>query len=298
MNIEEFGKIMVNELEGALGDEYEVEYKEMLKNNSVVNHTICIKKTDENISPAIYIDSFYEEYKRGTSIGKLVDDYIGIYREHSPKEPIDMSFYTDFSNVVNNLSFKVVNKAGNEKMLIDVPYREYEDLALVPMCLFESDEIGKGNIVIKNNHLDMWEISIEELWENVMEYSPVNSPVKLRDLLQLLEEINKIKLPENTDERRMIVAGNSNDFYGAGVIFYPGVLKELSERLGGDIFIIPSSVHEVIALKACKEDKDGMSLRDIIKEVNTTTLEPKDFLSDNLYLYEAKADKLRIYNEE
>ena len=68
-------------------------------------------------------------------------------------------------------------------------------------------------------------------------------------------------------------------------MLYPGVLKEMADRIGGDFFIIPSSVHEVILLPDTDKGLNE-ALKQLIWEVNRTKVAPEEVLSDALYRYD------------
>lgn len=44
----------------------------------------------------------------------------------------------------------------------------------------------------------------------------------------------------------MYVLSNRERSWGAGCILYPGELKKAASRLGGDLVVLPSSVHETM----------------------------------------------------
>ena len=71
---------------------------------------------------------------------------------------------------------------------------------------------------------------------------------------------------------------------GAGTILYDGVLKRFAEKAGCDIYILPSSLHEVLlvpgTMKISVDD-----LKEMVKDVNRTVVSAEDFLSDNVYVY-------------
>jgi len=87
----------------------------------------------------------------------------------------------------------------------------------------------------------------------------------------------------------MFVATNSKKVNGAGVILYDGLLRTFAEKIGGDFFILPSSVHEVIFVPA-NGDIDARHLIQMVKEVNATEVAPDEVLSDNVYMYHADED--------
>ena len=87
----------------------------------------------------------------------------------------------------------------------------------------------------------------------------------------------------------MFVATNSKKVNGAGVILYDGLLRTFAEKIGGDFYILPSSVHEVIFVPA-NGDMDARYLIQMVKEVNATEVSPDEVLSDNVYMYHADTD--------
>ena len=75
--------------------------------------------------------------------------------------------------------------------------------------------------------------------------------------------------------------------HGAGVLAYPGFLDVAAQKFGGDFFIIPSSVHEVLLMK----DEGGITakeMQDIISSVNQNEVAPEERLSDHAYRYDSK----------
>ncbi|WP_155828119.1 DUF5688 family protein [Butyrivibrio sp. VCB2006] len=299
MKIEDFGMVVADEIRIILGSEYTIEYKEVTKTNGVTYHALLIKKENENIAPTIYIDSFYNSYKEGTDRKILVNDIITLYRENVPKMGFDVSFFTDFSNACKHLSFKVMNYKRNKKELMDIPYKKLEDLALVPICLITDDALGEGSITIKNEHLRHWEVSFDELWENVWENAEVIAPVKCRGLFETVNSLHGGDLFDPEDfPRDMFVVSNTKETYGAAAAFYPGYLEKLSEELGKDLVVLPSSVHETIVMCA-PDDRDGLDgLIRIVQEVNQSVICEEDFLSESIYYYSMEDKKISAMNLE
>ena len=69
-------------------------------------------------------------------------------------------------------------------------------------------------------------------------------------------------------------------------------LGSLFDGSGGRIFILPSSVHELIAI-ADDGNVSPQMLKDIVRDINRTTLNEQEFLSDSVYRYE-KGGELKI----
>ena len=71
------------------------------------------------------------------------------------------------------------------------------------------------------------------------------------------------------------------------------MLEQLAERIGGDYYMIPSSVHEFLLVPRERE-QDREELKKMIAEVNRTELPPEEVLSEHLYLYCSREREVRI----
>ena len=67
----------------------------------------------------------------------------------------------------------------------------------------------------------------------------------------------------------------------------------IAEKVGGDYFVLPSSVHEVLIMPK-SEDMDPKELRNMVQNVNVTQVAEGEILSDQVYEYDAKTHKLGI----
>jgi hypothetical protein len=108
---------------------------------------------------------------------------------------------------------------------------------------------------------------------------------ELQDMIR--EEVEKIKMDEDME---MYVMTNTLKSNGAACITYPGIIREFAEKMKKDIYIIPSSVHEVILIPGIDWEREEID--EIIREVNRTQLSPVEILSDHVYIY--RRDKNQI----
>ncbi len=296
MEIKEFGAILSEKMGDALGEGYSVECNDIVKNNGLVYHGLTVRKEGENIAPTIYVDNYYEEYKKGMMMQRIVNSVLSTYRRSLPGKDANVDFFMDFSKVSEKLYYRMVNYKKNKEKLRNVPIKRVLDLALVPVCYFEDKTMGCGSITINNRHLELWEITSEELWENVAESAPLVAPVKMRNLSEFIGRL----IGEEDIAYEMCgsyVLTNKHENYGAGVILYPGVLKDIADDHECDLYIIPSSIHECIVIAQMGFMMDTDSLRSMIREVNVEAVAEEEVLSDNLYMYDREEDRLFVVKD-
>ena len=57
-----------------LGQEYTVELREVQKNNGVVLQGLTIRKGEDNVTPTIYLNSFWEAYEGGVTFADIIKE--------------------------------------------------------------------------------------------------------------------------------------------------------------------------------------------------------------------------------
>ena len=91
----------------------------------------------------------------------------------------------------------------------------------------------------------------------------------------------------------MYVLTNKQKMFGAGVIFYPGILELIESILGDHFYILPSSVHECI-LVPDQGQYSRIELKRMVKEVNDSQVEDEEILSYEIYYYDCKKEALMM----
>lgn len=94
----------------------------------------------------------------------------------------------------------------------------------------------------------------------------------------------------------MYVLTNDRTLNGAAALFYPGVQEMVAEKMQGDYFVLPSSVHEVLIVPD-DGNMDFKELREMVKEVNGTQVQPDEVLTGEVYSYDRQNKKLMVAEE-
>jgi len=97
---------------------------------------------------------------------------------------------------------------------------------------------------------------------------------------------------EANRKKPMYVATNTERMNGAITILYDGLLQDFAERVGDDLYLMPSSLHEMIIVPAMGTKPQGLGL--IVQDYNRLLAEPGEILSDSLYYYDRFTGSVRI----
>lgn len=303
--MEAFAGTVKTAMEAYYGADYKVTVQDVQKNNGLVLTGITILKKDCNIAPTIYLNQAFEQYQEGRTLESICREFIRVYEEHKVQTDFDVSCVTDFSKVQSRICYKLVNAGKNEVLLADTPHILLEDLAVVFYILVSSEAEGTGTITIKNNMLEIWDVNTDALYELAL----TNTQQLFRGTVKSMANVMMDILSEQMDEESameffdmmvgendmipMYVCTNTMKLNGAGVILYNGLLQEFADRVGSDVFILPSSIHETLLIPA-NADMDTEYLRDMVRTVNRTEVAPDEILSDNVYYYSRLTDRVEL----
>lgn len=291
MNFEEFTNMIVKYVSDRLEDVL-VTVHPVKKNNGVELQGLIFRDKG-NMSPTIYIDSYYRQYEENRPLADIVDDIVKTYQDNKLDDTVDTSFFTDFTNVKSCIICNLVNYERNKELLEDIPHYRFLDLAIVFKVHLNSFINGMATVLIHNNHLAIWNISKETLRDLAIVNTPRIFPYTLTDMGSLLGELlgEDDICGEFRPEVPMYVLSNNVRMHGAVSLLYNDVLKELSNRLNTDLCILPSSVHETIILPVSGEIRTE-EFCEMVREVNTTQLSREEILSDHVYYYVRESNEI------
>lgn len=273
--------------------EYEIEsvrIDKVSKNNGIECTGIIILLKEEYIAPNIYLDYYYMLYKQG----KNLDDILNMIKEEYIKARNTMSktdFNLDILDHQDNVIIKLVNYEENKDKLKDCPYIEFLDLAITFRFVVKLDEYGMASSLISNNDLIRWNITKDELYDIAMENTRRMFPHRIRCMEEFVPRIDEI-CPDLENRDKFYVLTNESGVNGATCLIYKDVVRDFAYKMEKNVYIIPSSVHEVILLSC--ENVEPESLKSMVKEINKFIVSKVDYLSDNVYLYDLETDKITI----
>lgn len=262
------------------------------KNNGTVRKGITLSREGINISPIIYLEEYFERFKRGSSLEYITAEILRLYQEVCFYKPWKEKNFEDYEEIKDRIVYRLINREANEKMLKDVPFVPYLDLAIVFYVLLEVNRFGTATMAICNEHLKIWKISEKELFRQAEK----NTSVLLRDEFQtmsaVIEELTSQEILSE-EEDVMYVLSNQIRSYGASAILYQGRLEAIGMYLKSNYYVLPSSVHEVIVIPE-NEAMGIQSLSAIVQEINQTQVQEEEVLSNHAYYYDRKKKVLSM----
>ena len=271
------------------GEGGKIAINHVIKNNGREMDGLVIMEKDRDIAPTIYLDSFYEMYIQGENIEKIIRQIEIIYRENRDNITFDVNILKNFDTIKDKIVYKIVNHKSNEKLLEQVPHKRILDLAVVFYCLLDNCG-GKGaTALIYNNNLKNWNVTVDDVYKAALKNTPdllhsrISSMSALFDKCGVSVDGKEVDLKDYVPSD-MYVLTNETKINGAACILYDNVLYDFAQKLGKDLYILPSSIHEVILLPKLPIFEKN-ELINMVREVNTEGVAADEILSDNVYEY-------------
>ncbi|MBP0970387.1 MAG: hypothetical protein J5744_09605 [Oscillospiraceae bacterium] len=275
-----------------------IRIEEKRKNNDLVLHGIAILPEGMSAIPLIYLENYYGRYiNEGRDPDDLAQDIVDLFCKHMP-EVADIKIPDlSFRSVKDLLRVRLINSRSNPELLSELVSRPvgcgfsltaYIDL---PSGSGVSGMIQVTRELAAKNGYDETLVINNAVWN-----SSVRDPARLTDITEMLygnEDSDLLKEGTITDRSHPLVLSNKSGELGAAALFYPGMMKKISEITGGDYYVLPSSVHELIILPDSSELDSGRLMETVLK-VNRFMLGIEEKLCDRVFLYRSDIDRLIV----
>lgn len=289
MNYQSFLEEVRIQLGACVGPEVDLFIQSMPGNNGTSCDSLILQYPLCNIAPAVCLTPYYHRYLEGVSLEDICSDILDTCRRQQPSEYFDTSRYTDFSKVKSRIVMRLVSYPRNEWMLADVPHVCFLDLAVIFYCLLYAGSDSQASILIRNDHLKLWDADIDTVCRLAEQNTPVLLPQQVTPMYRLLDQLVPAGgiLPEHSRDLPIYVATNSYRTNGASAIFYDRLLRQTADRFTSDLILLPSSIHEFLLLPA-EDSSDLEAYGQMVREVNETQLADDEVLADHAYYYDRK----------
>ena len=302
-----FKKRITEEVLKIKEDTLEVILKEMTKNNGTVHSALEFREQGEVVSVLVYLAPYFEDYNAGVSLKELAEDIYSSYQENKKHGRIFESsiWRNDYETVPDKVIYKLINYHQNRELLEEIPHIRLCDLAIIFCLLVEQSGNYLATVVICKEHMERWGMDTQMLMELAKKNTKRLLPAKIRNMSEVMQEIARNYLGNDTEktaldemlsmpsEIPLYVLSNHINTNGAITMLYEGILRDFAAVLEHDLIILPSSIHEVLLVpyegELCMEE-----LKEMVRHVNRTEVAKEEVLSDNVYIYSRKTDKISI----
>ncbi|WP_320810768.1 DUF5688 family protein [Blautia sp.] len=280
--------------------------QDTIKHNDQALHGIMFSDRDASpIAPVLYLNNFYEAYQDGRYLEDVMNDIaestVATCSIGFPFSPEDTkAFISNYEAAKEHLTIHLCDTSENRERLKELVHTELSDYSMtyhiqIPQ---KSDPDHVASVAVTESLLNSWGISKGELHQDALLVQQNSHPMLCNLESVMLQTMGFGSKPVNLLEEAadpsydaqstmMYVLTNTDKMHGASLIAQEDILKKASDCLGGDYYVLPSSVHELLLLPA-SGDLTAKDLVDMVKQVNATEVSEEDRLSDKVQFYNSE----------
>lgn len=301
LNYETFKKIVKENFT----DYMPVEFRETVdiityKKNNVVLDGLGIK--GDNIFPVICINDIYDRYQKCGNFDEAMKNASELMMSAYKRVPvIKNSIYEEPEKKV---IFQLINTENNKAILDEIPHREFLNLSIIYRLVIDNtDELQSSKITYEL--AEKLKLDEDSLFKCSVENTKKIFPPTIKSMTEFFKQTyQKVGMPVELAELMMEeipplwVISNEKRLFGAASMLYKDVLQELSNRFQSDLYILPSSVHEALAIPVENNTSDIENIENIEKleamvtEVNQAEVAIDERLSNQIFRYNRKSQEL------
>ena len=232
-----------------------------------------IIEREDGVSPSICLQELYENYECTGDFDELMEFIDYVYKMPSPK--VDRGTMLSWEESKTKIYPVLVNKERNISALsrAEVVFQEFLDLLII-YCLEINLPDGKASVKITQFMLKAWGISEEQL--------------KVQCFANEKYEISNFA--------GMYILTNEDNYRGSAGMVFSNKLKEFADDMESDIYMLPSSTHELILLEKDDNLYSVEELKRMVVEINSDTsiISAEDYLSDSVYVYQRDCHEIKL----
>lgn len=254
---------------------YEVSLEKVAKVNRDFVEMIAISNKDTHEVPAIDVKELWDDAnRRGMSYEEMsreVMKRLDLTLKEVPEVVID-----DLNDFKSRAILTLINTEKNQNMLSYVPHREYYEFSIVYRIIVHEDEEATTSGIVTNEMLEKAGYTEEELYK--FAYENTRKDVNISKMFG------------------MYVLTTKRGMYGAASILFPEMIKEIADHYGCDLYLIPSSTCEWMAVpvRTIAGSGGAAEVNEMIREANSVAVEEEEILGERSYYYDYKTGEIRV----
>ena len=251
MNYENFKEIVMEKFMDYMPENYRGMELAIIPVNkaNVMLDGLIIRGIGENGSPIIYVDDMYKEYQDCGNLEQCIMKQCNAMVRAIKEMPV-VSIDSILKDAKEKIVFQIINTQLNRAMLDKMPHRHFMDISIIYKIIVNEDQRGIQSVKVTDEIAGLLGMNEEQLFRCAVENTKRIFPTTVRSMNEVLKDMclyNGVPdddigmiLDERMADQAMWVISNTACINGAANMLYENVLHELAEKLGSNLYILPS----------------------------------------------------------
>ena len=204
--------------------------------------------------------------------------------------------FNNYDDIRDHLRVRLMDIKSNTDKMQDLIY-EPVGCGMALVAYMEMDDyLAEGAIAnVPKSFAQMEGASRRLIMHDAMTGSVAAEKPRLSPIQDMLLGIgeNMLVTSGKVEGEMPLVLTTEEGRLGASVLFYPDMTRRIGEIVGGDYYVLPSSVHEVMILPDHGQS-DPKALAMMVKQINEATVSPQERLGNKVLHYRNDLQKLQV----
>lgn len=249
----------------------------------------------------LHTEELYERYCQEHNLNNIVHDCVcEIKKADETSVVCDINDLEDYEKIKGKLFIRLLSAERNGEVLKDTIYHQVGDIALVLYYLAGEKDGYILSTKIKKHFPEQWGKDPDAVFEAALVNTYFISPPRIYHWEKML--FDKTYTGDNfmdlleTYQPNKGIAGNclstEKRTNGAAAIFLPGVARRLAELMEADLYLVFTSVHEVMVHSADMVYPED--LKDVLMDTIKKATPPEDYLTSSIYRYSRRTGEFSV----
>lgn len=290
MSILEFRTNLIKFLKSEF-ESFDFKETDKLEVNDITRYGIAVSRNSEldlSMGAVVYINHVYEQYLSGTSLEVIMGeqkDQISEVTKKFPEIPVELFSY-EWAR--NHLQVRICDKQQNIDRLTTMVHEIHGVFAATFHVMLGDVDGVSASCAVTPALLDRWGdvdanvLSRDAFAANRDTAVLFNLEDMMGELLGCSKSTNLLQDETDGTVEGILVLTNTEKVHGAGLLLDRSIMNRIGHMFGGDFYVLPSSIHEVLLVPSCFE---ASMLSDMVRSVNTEQVAPHERLYDSALRY-------------
>lgn len=295
MDYKVFLETIINRLQEQLGKDYNVQLISTPKNNRKDCMAVMVSRTSLGkikTGKSVEMEGIYLDYMEGKTLEDCVNSLLPVFKteETNGKRLSEVAEEVyNWEKVKGRVYPMLIGRKGNEDYLAGLLHRPFMDMEIIYYVTVDMNG-ENGNAKVTDSLGRHWGKTEEEIHTMAMENLD-GTGYKLTGLAELVAQMGDAAAEEAMDSSMYVLLNESRCFGAAGILSEK-VLQMCADRLKGDFYLLPSSVHEMIVVPV-KREVSADDLKKMVTEINHEYVLPEERLCDDVFFCRYDERKIR-----
>ena len=251
---------------------------------------ISVRPENSNAAVTMDLHTLFDKVRENPKrLAAVMSEFLSTLDEAIRNIPkIDADRLTDYERVKDQRVMQVIPVEPNRERLSQIPHKTIEDIAVVYRIDVSDDRHQNASSLVTNTMLECFGVTPEQLHRDAVASQMGHCPPTLRNMSDVMAEMTGGSDFLDMPESPLWVASVEGGIHGAAAVQIPEFMDQAAEKLGGNFFALPSSIHECLFVPDNGEFRRPQ-LEEMVRSVNAAEVSEADFLSNSVYHYDAAA---------